>query len=139
MFLLAVRATNDTSEGMAVNRETERALLGTRLEYRPNQARELQERLPAADTSLPEDVRARHPVLPLGQIDQDYEGHWIALLPTQVTSGLGIAAGRVLAEGDDHAAVFAQIAAIKQKYPQLRSLTTYRAGSSMPGRAARHG
>jgi hypothetical protein len=122
-----------------MNRESERALLGTRLEHRPDQARQLQERLSAADASLPQDVRARHPTSPLGQIEQDHRERWLALLPTEVTQGLGIAAGRVLAEADDRTAVSEQIAAIKRKHPQLRSLFAYRAGSSTSGRAARHG
>src|SRR5262245_51689918 len=100
-----------------MNREQERALLGTRLEFRPNQPRELQERLQAAAASLPEDVRARHPELPLSQIELDHRGRWLALLPTQVTPGLGIAAGRVLAEADDRETVSEQIAAIRRQHP----------------------
>jgi hypothetical protein len=124
---------------MQMSREVERALLGTHLEHRPDQARALQERLNAADASLPEEVRERNPIRSLDQIEQDHSGRWLALLPTRVTAGLGIAAGRVLAEGDGRPEVIEQIAAIKRLHPQLRSLFAYRAGSSTPGRAARRG
>src|SRR5262245_4123584 len=119
---------------MHTNREAERALIGTRLEHRPDQAHALQERLRAADATLPEDIRALHPISSLTQIEQDHNGRWLALWPTHVTAGLGIAAGRVLAEADDRAVVIEEIAAIKRKHPQLRSLFAYRAGSSASGR-----
>jgi hypothetical protein len=124
---------------MPTDRDAERALLGTRLEHRPDQVRMLQARLSAADETLPEEVRALHPIRSLGQIELEYRGRWLALWPTAVTAGLAIAAGRVLAEGDERADISDRIAAIKREHPQLRSLFAYRAGSSATGRAARHG
>jgi hypothetical protein len=124
---------------MGTDREVERALVGTRLEHRPDQARALEERLRAADATLPAEIRARHPISSLGQIELEHRGRWLALWPTQITAGLGIAAGRVLAAADERAEIVEQIAAIKRDHPQLRSLFAYRAGSSLSGRAARHG
>ena len=118
--------------------ELERAAAGTRGWRNAGAVKEIQARLDAVDASLTDDLRQQHPVSPLAQVKQDYPNRWVALLPTKVTDGLGVAAGRVFGEAADRATIRERIDSLRRAHPRL-GLFAYFTGPATSGGASNHG
>ena len=114
--------------------EQEQTSAGTRGWRKPGIAAEIQAQLDGADASLTEDFRRLHPVSSLEQVMREHPNRWVALLPTRITDGLAVAAGRVVAEAADRAAIKERIVALRGANPRL-ALVAYFTGPSKHGPA----